>query len=418
MTSNDEEETNSGTLRRGNSLRISARDYLKEGELIRNSQTGGSLRIPRKSDRLEEHNLLCVPDSPNQKQRPIRPTRHSAPSILPPAPEFLARNLLQLGCPVVLIPKPRSGVGTDPLQSSDSDDSTTMQSHHGGRSQGEGQGRGHSQLDSSGVPMVQISGPQDSSEPEPIIDGSAGSIGARSAPTTPLQGNVVGTPVIQQIPVSGAQLTVTGNIPPPPPPKSPSHSALKTSESQLSKPLSKSTPSMVVGGIQTSVSRTSSKSSPGMSTSSARQKKFHRHFSQVFKLGTYFSIDRLEQELFEKPKYFRPTAKPPVKSSWGGFNPGTIIAILVALLAALYVSAALMMLRIDKLHSAYVNHPLATPERFTQDRLLQYLNTNLDQIVKVRQSLQTLSQQIVSLSQGSDEASVTGGSVEPEESPS
>lgn len=93
---------------------------------------------------------------------------------------------------------------------------------------------------------------------------------------------------------------------------------------------------------------------------------------------------RLEQELFEKPKYFRPMAKPPVKSSWGGFNPGTIIAILVALLAALYVSAALMMLRIDKLHSAYVNHPLATPERFTQDRLLQYLNTNLDQIVKVK----------------------------------
>lgn len=64
-------------------------------------------------------------------------------------------------------------------------------------------------------------------------------------------------------------------------------------------------------------------------------------------------------------------------------RPSTMIAILVALLAALYVSAALMMLRIDKLHTAYLNHPLVSPERFTQDRLMHYLNSNLDQIVKV-----------------------------------
>lgn len=66
-----------------------------------------------------------------------------------------------------------------------------------------------------------------------------------------------------------------------------------------------------------------------------------------------------------------------------GLKPGMVIAILVALLAVLYVSAALMMMRIDRLHTAYLNHPLVSPERFTQDRLLHYLNTNLDQIVKV-----------------------------------
>lgn len=67
-----------------------------------------------------------------------------------------------------------------------------------------------------------------------------------------------------------------------------------------------------------------------------------------------------------------------------GLRPGMVIAILVALLAILYVSAALMMMRIDRLHTAYLNHPLVSPERFTQDRLLHYLNTNLDQIVKVK----------------------------------
>lgn len=53
--------------------------------------------------------------------------------------------------------------------------------------------------------------------------------------------------------------------------------------SHLSKPLSRSTPSMAAGGAQTPAkvsSRSSSRSSP-TSTSSARQKKFHRHFSQV-----------------------------------------------------------------------------------------------------------------------------------------
>lgn len=65
-------------------------------------------------------------------------------------------------------------------------------------------------------------------------------------------------------------------------------------------------------------------------------------------------------------------------------KPGMVITILVALLAVLYVSAAVMMVRIDRLHTAYLNHPLVSPERFTHDRLLHYLNTNLDQIVKVK----------------------------------
>lgn len=101
-----------------------------------------------------------------------------------------------------------------------------------------------------------------------------------------------------------------------------------------------------------------------------------------------------------------------------GLKPGMVIAILVALLAVLYVSAALMMMRIDRLHTAYLNHPLVSPERFTQDRLLHYLNTNLDQIVKVRQSLQTLSQQFVTMSQGGSQTGPAGSVVEPEDAPS
>lgn len=95
-----------------------------------------------------------------------------------------------------------------------------------------------------------------------------------------------------------------------------------------------------------------------------------------------------------------------------------VIAILIAVLAILYVSAVLMMMRIDRLHTAYLNHPFVSPERFTQDRLLHYLNTNLDQIVKVRQSLQTLSQQFVTMSQSGSETGPAGGVVEPEDAPS
>lgn len=103
----------------------------------------------------------------------------------------------------------------------------------------------------------------------------------------------------------------------------------------------------------------------------------------------------------------------------GGMKPGTVIAILVVVLAALYVLAAMMMLRIDRLHTAYLNHPLVSPERFTRDRLLHYLNSNIDQIVKVQQSLQKLSQKFVPMAQGSEAGPVmSAGSMEPEDAPS
>lgn len=427
---------------------------------------------------------------------------------------------------------------------------------------------------------------------------SAGSIGARSAPSTPLQ-VVPGGQQANQQPISGSQLTVaaaaaagaatgaatTTNTSQPP--RSPSHAALRCNDSHLSKPLSRSTPSMAAGGAaQTpgTVSRSSSTSSP-TTTSSARQKKFHRHFSQVAadeRVLNYYSCALvgdilLQGHLYITPNYFafysnvfgyvtklliptvsvlkiskektariipnavavateedrhvfcsllsrdstfklmkqvwdvamepqpsptilpltseekllppdglviddsevnpeeddssmsesgtdlnlrpptvctdtdgvsgvslpitRPSLPPPPiilepppvpllpaapsKSRvlfslfTGGLKTSTVITILITLLAALYVSAAMMMVRIDRLHTAYLNHPLVSPERFTQERLLHYLNSNLDQIIKVRQSLQTLSQQFVTMSQSSEtEPAVTSGAIEPEDAPS
>lgn len=409
---------------------------------------------------------------------------------------------------------------------------------------------------------------------------SAGSIGARSAPSTPLQA-IPGAPQAGQQSIGGSQLTVAPSTQAQPP-RSPSHAALRCNDSQLSKPLSRSTPSMAAGGsAQTpaKISRSSSRSSPS-STSSARQKKFHRHFTQVAadeRVLNYYSCALvgdilLQGHLYITPNYFafysnvfgyvtkllipttsvlkiskektakiipnavavateeerhvfcsllsrdstfklmkqvwdaamepRPSADvlplpdeakllppdtllvddsevnpeeddssmsesgtdltgsaavvcteadgllapratslpPPIRVDAplpptipiptsksrsfgtlfvGGLKPGTVIGILVVVLAALYVSAAMMMFRIDRLHTAYLNHPLVSPERFTQDRLLHYLNSNLDQIVKVRQSLQTLSQQFVAMSQGSEAGpAVSTGSMEPEDAPS
>ncbi|XP_024945349.1 membrane-anchored lipid-binding protein LAM4 isoform X7 [Cephus cinctus] len=414
---------------------------------------------------------------------------------------------------------------------------------------------------------------------------SAGSIGARSAPSTPLQG-VVTSHGGQPQSIGEGQLAVAGsNNSQLPPPRSPSHTTLRCSDSHLAKPLSRSTPSMTGGTTQTPA--TVSRSSP-TSTSSARQKKFHRHFAQSSKFCDQVAADErvlnyyscalvgdilLQGHLYITPNYFafysnvfgyvtklliptvsvqkiskektariipnavavttdderhvfcsllsrdstfklmkqvwdaaieaRPvadilplpvegkllapvtllvddsevnpeeddssmsesgtdlTSRPPtvctdtdghsasiprpilpvtrcridqanlaksVSSTrsnslsttfWGGLRSSTVIAILVAILAALYVSAALMMVRIDRLHTAYLNHPLASPERFTQDQLLQYLNSNLDQIVRVRQSLQTLSQQFVTMTSDSETGPVvSGGTVEPEDASS
>ncbi|XP_032665550.1 GRAM domain-containing protein 2B-like isoform X5 [Odontomachus brunneus] len=421
---------------------------------------------------------------------------------------------------------------------------------------------------------------------------SAGSIGARSAPSTPLQAAPDGPQAAGQQSISGSQLTVAG-AGYPQPPRSPSHAALRCNDSHLSKPLSRSTPSMAAGGgAQTpaKVSRSSSRSSP-TSTSSARQKKFHRHFSQSSKFRDQVAEDErvlnyyscalvgdilLQGHLYITPNYFafysnvfgyvtklliptvsvlkiskektariipnavavateeerhvfcsllsrdstfklmkqvwdaameprtsdvlppdvltddrklltpdvsqiddsegvnpeeddssmsesgtditsrpptictdtdgasiavnRPSlpaarlesavlTRPPIpgrlgilKSLFAGWKPGTLITILMLLailLMVLYVSAAVMLMRIENLHTVYVNHPLVSPERFTHDRLLHYLNTNLDQIIKVRQSLQTLSQQFVTMSQGSETGpAMSGNVVEPEDAPS
>ncbi|XP_011883120.1 PREDICTED: GRAM domain-containing protein 3-like isoform X2 [Vollenhovia emeryi] len=584
-------------LRRGTSLRIPSTTTVEESELgLRRS---GSLRIPRASDDLarERASLTSTRSSPSstlslststsssasdrcagESSRSSRPARRYVPEAASdaPAPEYLARSLLQLGCPAVSMPKPRGGVGSEQPPSSDSDDYTTahlQQQTAGGYGQN---------LDGYTVPKVQVSGPPNADESASVINGSAGSIGARSAPSTPLQAAPDAPQAGGQQSISGSQLTVAGASYPQPP-RSPSHAALRCNDSHLSKPLSRSTPSMAAGGAQTpaKVSRSSSRSSP-TSTSSARQKKFHRHFSQVAedeRVLNYYSCALvgdilLQGHLYITPNYFafysnvfgyvtklliptvsvlkiskektariipnavavateeerhvfcsllsrdstyklmkqvwdaameprttadalpaidsddtkllvpdtllvddsevnaeedessmsesgtdltaatrsptvcsetdgapvtlnRPILPParletavltkaltPSKSDrlgslfTNGLKPGMVIAILVALLAVLYVSAALMMMRIDRLHTAYLNHPLVSPERFTQDRLLHYLNTNLDQIVKVRQSLQTLSQQFVTMSQGGSQTGPAGGVVEPEDAPS
>ncbi|XP_029664523.1 uncharacterized protein LOC115236302 isoform X3 [Formica exsecta] len=545
-------------LRRGTSLRIpSMSDPTEESELglCRSS----SLKISRTNDadRVVARNgapLTNAGSSPSSASsassssssssvalsdrcascgvnRSFRSARRHAPAGDAPAPEYLARSLLQLGCPAVSMPTPRGGVGSEQPPSSDSDDYTTA--HH--------QGAGYGQnLDAYTVPTVQVSGPPNADEPASVINGSAGSIGARSAPSTPLQAVPDASQAAGQQSTSGSQLTVAGASCPQPP-RSPSHAALRCNDSHLSKPLSRSTPSMAAGGAQTpaKVSRSSSRSSP-TSTSSARQKKFHRHFSQPSKSRFQVADDEhvlnyyscalvgdilLQGHLYITPNYFAfysnvfgyvtklliPTASvlkiskektariipnavavtteeerhvfcsllsrdstyklmkqvwdaalepratpdalpaldndtkllaplvddsevnaaedessmsesgtdvtattssrpptvcvdntdvatvalnrpslPPARSGrlrfllTNGLKPGMVIAILVGLLAILYVSAALMMMRIDRLHTAYLNHPLVSPERFTQDRLLHYLNTNLDQIVKVK----------------------------------
>ncbi|XP_076181898.1 uncharacterized protein LOC143154028 isoform X4 [Ptiloglossa arizonensis] len=495
-----------------------------DSELGPQPRRRASLRITKSSDpSYGDRNRLNVSPydgisaswmSDKSDATPSRAGKQSVPADAP-APEYLARNLLQLGCPAVSMPT------------------------------------------------------------------SAGSIGARSAPSTPLQVVPGGQQAGQQS-ISGSQLTVAAAATSQPP-RSPSHTALRCNDSHLSKPLSRSTPSMAAGGVAQTpgkVSRSSSTSSP-TTTSSARQKKFHRHFSQVAadeRVLNYYSCALvgdilLQGYLYITPNYFafysnvfgyvtklliptvsvlkiskektariipnavaiateeerhvfcsllsrdstfklmkqvwdaamepqpspkilplaveqkhlvpdtlvvddsevnpeeddssmsesgtdlntrpptvctdtdvitppiiRPSLPPPAKAEplpapllpatssrpnvmlslfTGGLRTSTVIAILIALLAALYVSAALMMFRIDRLHTAYLNHPLVSPERFTQDRLLHYLNTNLDQIMKVRQSLQTLSQQLVTMSQSSEtDPAVSGGVIEPEDAPS
>ncbi|XP_033364090.1 GRAM domain-containing protein 2B-like isoform X3 [Bombus vosnesenskii] len=565
-----------GTFRRTTSLRLA--------KSSNSSTVNSNQSYVSSNDGKSSVSMTWTPDKGDTI--PVRPARHSAPAIDAPAPEYLARNLLQLGCPAVSMPTPRGGVGSEPPQSSDSDEHSTTHTQQQQQQQQQqqhshGHGYGQGQVDIYNLPKVQVSGPSNIDESSSVVNGSAGSIGARSAPSTPLQA-APGAQQAGQQSISGSQLTVAAanNSQPP---RSPSHAALKCNDSHLSKPLSRSTPSMAAGGVvQTpgKVSRSSSTSSP-TTTSSARQKKFHRHFSQVAadeRVLNYYSCALvgdilLQGHLYITPNYFafysnvfgyvtklliptvsvlkiskektariipnavaiateeerhvfcsllsrdstfklmkqvwdaalepqpsptilpltteqklltpnalvvddsevnpeeddssmsesgtdlnsrpptictdtdavplkivRPSLPPPTKVEppsvpilpatsnnsnavlslfTGRLRTSTVITILIVVLAALYMSAALMMIRIDRLHTAYLNHPFVSPERFTQDRLLHYLNTNIDQIVKVRQSLQMLSQQFVSMSQNREtEPSVSGGMLEPEDAPS
>lgn len=62
-----------------------------------------------------------------------------------------------------------------------------------------------------------------------LVRRSAGSIGARSAPSTPLQAAPDAPQAGGQQSISGSQLTVAGASYPPPP-RSPSHAALKCND--------------------------------------------------------------------------------------------------------------------------------------------------------------------------------------------
>ncbi|KYQ60330.1 hypothetical protein ALC60_00738, partial [Trachymyrmex zeteki] len=98
--------------------------------------------------------------------RPFRSTRRCVPEAASdaPAPEYLARSLLQLGCPAVSMPTPRGGVGSEQPPSSDSDDYTTA--HH--QQQGAGYGQN---LDGYTVPKVKVSSPPNVDESASIING-------------------------------------------------------------------------------------------------------------------------------------------------------------------------------------------------------------------------------------------------------
>ncbi|KAH0539937.1 hypothetical protein KQX54_010149, partial [Cotesia glomerata] len=138
----------------------------REEELRSPLRRGSSLNFKRlRQEQDAEGNRLRVPDSTNnglirnnnetyQESSSIRPARYSAP-----APEQLAISLLQLGCPLVSMPRPRGGVGS--AHSSDSDDS--ISSHNNQRNQRHNPS-GNTSPEGYGLPKVQISGPPDSCE--------------------------------------------------------------------------------------------------------------------------------------------------------------------------------------------------------------------------------------------------------------
>ncbi|XP_025268562.1 cyclic GMP-binding protein C isoform X3 [Camponotus floridanus] len=522
-------------LRRGISLRIPLmNDLIEESELglcrsdsLKISRANGADHVVAREARLmnAESSPLTTSLSSSSSDRgascgsnskTFRPIKRYAPGSDAPAPEYLARSLLQLGCPAVSMPTPRGGVGSEQPPSSDSDDYTTAHRQGAG---GYGQN-----LDVYTVPKVQVSGPSNANESASVINGhlskplsrSTPSMAAggaqtpakvssrsssRSSPTSTssarqkkfhrhfaqvaedehvlnyyscalvgdilLQGHLYITPnyfafysnvfgyvtklLIPTASVLKISKEKTARI-------IPNAVAVATEEerhvfcSLLSRDSTyklmkqvwdaalepRTIPDAVLPDNDTKLiapeamlvseenivesSHESSASESGTDATATTSSRPITCVDNTEIAPVVLNRPSLPPARFETvvlTKTLVPARSGRLQFLFAnGVKPGMVIAILMALLAVLYVSAALMMMRIDKLHTAYLNHPFVSPERFTQDRLLHYLNTNLDQIVKVRQSLQTLSQQFVTMSQGGSETGPAGGVVEPEDAPS
>ncbi|EFN67798.1 hypothetical protein EAG_02745 [Camponotus floridanus] len=176
-------------LRRGISLRIPLmNDLIEESELglcrsdsLKISRANGADHVVAREARLmnAESSPLTTSLSSSSSDRgascgsnskTFRPIKRYAPGSDAPAPEYLARSLLQLGCPAVSMPTPRGGVGSGQPPSSDSDDYTTAHRQGAG---GYGQN-----LDVYTVPKVQVSGPSNANESASVINGNKENVSA------------------------------------------------------------------------------------------------------------------------------------------------------------------------------------------------------------------------------------------------
>ncbi|KAK0181358.1 hypothetical protein PV327_003650 [Microctonus hyperodae] len=187
MPPNEKINYNTDKLRRGNSLRIPVVGAEEQGIPLRR---GGSLNFKRTSQNhriINQHHHVSASDVINDINNPsccnlnnnnetnyeTSSNTHSAPVLSAPAPEYLAISLLQLGCPLISMPRPRGGVGLEhlPLQSSDSDDSTTShhQFHHQQQQQQSQTQNASSQssMEGYGLPKVQIHAPSSTESQSP-----------------------------------------------------------------------------------------------------------------------------------------------------------------------------------------------------------------------------------------------------------
>ncbi|XP_011638477.1 uncharacterized protein LOC105428092 [Pogonomyrmex barbatus] len=158
-------------LRRSGSLRISRDDpdiaLVRERARLTSTRSSPSSTLSLSTTSTSSSaasSEKCAVDGENS--RSSRFARRYAPAATSdaPAPEYLARSLLQLGCPAVSMPTPRGGVGSEQPPSSDSDDYTAA--HQQAHASGYGQN-----LDGYTVPKVQVSGPPNVDESASIING-------------------------------------------------------------------------------------------------------------------------------------------------------------------------------------------------------------------------------------------------------